>query len=147
MSRFTKLAPVAALAALAASAAPALAAPHDYNGHRDSPAARHGYPSGDNDRGFGNDHSRHYAGFGQAAQIRRDIARLDARIDRALARYDISPREAFALRRDVRELDRLYARFARGGMTHWEARTLEARLAEAYQAFRFERRDNDRRRG
>ena len=138
MSRFTKIAPVAVMAALAATATPALAAPDGHSSHRDG-FERHGYN--------GNVSGRHYTGFGEAAQIRREIGRLDARIDNALARRDISPREAMSLRRDVRELHRLYNRFAIGGMSRWEAQTLETRLADAQRALRFERRDHDRRRG
>lgn len=138
MSRLAKIAPVAALAALAATATPALAAPH----------ANDGFRGGNDSFGYhGSDYGRHYSGFGQAAQIKRDIARLDARIDRALTHRQISAREGFALRRDVRELQRLYNRFATGGMTRWEARTLESRIAEANRAFIFERRDRDNRRG
>ena len=138
MSRLKKIAPVAALAALAATATPALAAPH----------ANDGFRGGNGNFGYhGSANGKHYAGFGQAAQLKRDIARLDARIDRALAHRQISTREGFTLHRDVRELQRLYNRFATGGMTRWEARTLESRIAQANRAFIFERRDRDGRRG
>ena len=130
MSRLTGIAPAAALAALAATSTPALAASRANDSFR-----------------VGSDYDRHYAGFGQAAQLKRDIARLDARVDRALSHRQISHREAFVLRRDVHELRQLYNRFTRGGMTRWEARTLESRLAQANRAFVLERRERDRFRG
>ena len=133
MAKFSKFVPLTALAALVATTAPALAAP--YGQQQDS---RHHQSAG-----YGYQH----AGYSNAMQFRRDIAKLDQRIDRALARRDISAREAMALRQDVRELSRMHDRFARGGFTRQEVRVLDTRLAQVTQSFRFERRDDDRRRG
>jgi len=135
MSRLSKIAPIAALAALAATAAPALAAPH---AHRDSPD-RYGHHTATP--------GKHYASFGQAAQIRRDIARLDNRIDTALARRMISAREGFALRQDVRNLNRMFAQYSRGGLSRMEALTLERQVAQLDRSFRIAMRDGNRRRG
>ncbi len=128
MASMTRIALPALMATMAIGAAPASAAPDMYGRHD-------------------GDAKVHYAGFGQATNLHRDIARLDRRIDRALARHHISWREASGLRRDVKRIERLFADYKRGGLTRYEARTLEARIAEVDRALRFERRDADRRRG
>lgn len=128
MSKMTRFAAPALIAAFAAGAVPAQAAPEMHR-HEDYRAPTH------------------YAGFGQAINLKRDIARLDARIDQALARHSISWREATGLRRDLRRIDRLFARYSRGGLTRYEARTLEARIADLDRDLRVERRDRNNRRG
>lgn len=135
MPRLTKIASIAAMAALAATSAPALAAPH---AHRDGPD-RFGHHMASS--------AKHHASFGQAAQIRRDIARLDNRIDTALARRQISAREGFALRQDVRNLNRLFAQYSRGGLSRMEALSLERQVAQLDRSIRFAMRDGNRRRG
>lgn len=81
------------------------------------------------------------------ADVRADINGLRAAIDRAAARRTISPREATGLRREAAEIQRLYARYARGGLDRQEARTLQNRVDRVRMALKLERRDTDRRRG
>ncbi|MCB2076925.1 MAG: hypothetical protein KDE55_04400 [Novosphingobium sp.] len=111
--------------ALALTAAPAMAAP-DYHRGNDS------YAQG-----------KHYSGFGQATNLRKDIRQLDNRIDRAMASHRISYREAASLRRDVNSLERQFAQFSRGGITRYEARTLEARIASVERKLVREIRDDN----
>lgn len=116
------------IAAMAIGSAPAQAAP-------------------DMHRHYSGDAPVHYAGFGQAINLRREINRLDNRIERALANHRISWREANGLKRDVDRLENMLDRFQRGGLTRWEARTLESRIAEVDYTLRRDRRDRDGRRG
>jgi hypothetical protein len=81
------------------------------------------------------------------ADIRSDIAQLQRDINRAERRGTISHREARALTRKADNLKALHARYARGGLTAYEMRTLDARLKNVRVALREERRDRDGRRG
>jgi hypothetical protein len=83
----------------------------------------------------------------RSAQIRQDIRSLNTAIDRAAARRTVSPREANGLRRQARDVQRLYAQYARGGLTRAEVRTLQTRVNSVRVALRMERRDWDSRRG
>lgn len=80
------------------------------------------------------------------AQIRSDINRLRQDIDRAAARRTISRREADRLRAMARDIQREYARYARGGLTWQEVNRLETRINQVRRALRQERRDWDGRR-
>jgi hypothetical protein len=81
------------------------------------------------------------------AQIRQDINSLGNAIDRAAARRTISRREATGLRKNARDVQRLYASYARNGLTRAEVRNLESRVNSIRVALRMERRDWDGRRG
>jgi len=81
------------------------------------------------------------------SQIRQDINGLDRAIARAQARRTISPREAQGLRRDAIQVQRLYARYARGGLDRQEVRDLQGRVNGVRQQLRLERRDWDGQRG
>ena len=81
------------------------------------------------------------------SEIQRDINQLNNRIDRARQRGTLSPREATCLRRDARNLQRLYWRYSRNGLTRSEVATLELRVNDIRQRLREERRDWDGRRG
>jgi hypothetical protein len=83
----------------------------------------------------------------RSAAIRQDIAQLRNQIDRAAARRAISPREATGLRRQANEVQRLYARYQRGGLTRDEVRALQDRVNQVRVALRMERLDWDNRRG
>ena len=83
----------------------------------------------------------------RSAQIRQDIASLNNAIDRAAARRTISPREAAGLRRQARDVQRLYGQYARGGLDRGEVRNLQQRVNSVRVALRMERRDWDGRRG
>lgn len=81
------------------------------------------------------------------AEIRSDIQRLRADIDRAQARRTISPREASGLRREAADIQRQYAAFSRGGLDRNEVRRLQDRVNDVRVHLRMERRDWDGRRG
>lgn len=94
--------------------------------------------------------SRYEAGRdtrGAEAQIRSDINALNRDIDRAQARRSISNREAAGLKRNAERVQRLYASYARGGLTRTEARTLQNRISRIQVALRSENRDSNKRRG
>lgn len=79
--------------------------------------------------------------------VRQQINGLNTAIDRAAARRTISQREAQGLRAQARDVQRLYASYARNGLTRNETRTLETRINRIQVALHAERRDGDRRRG
>ena len=96
------------------------------------------------------DHAPHGGwnlGPAAGAQIRQDINTLGNAIDRAAARRTISPREAAGLRRQARDVQRLYGQYARGGLDRGEVRALQQRINSVRVALRMERRDWDGRRG
>lgn len=80
-------------------------------------------------------------------QIQGDINQLERRIDRAAERRTISKREATGLRREARDVQRLYNRFSRDGLDRREVATLERQVNTLHQRLRVERRDWDGRRG
>lgn len=106
-----------ATAAIAAVAAPATAQP-GYGG------GRGGYGGGYN-------------------QFEQRLDRLEERIERGVERGDLTRREAFRVRQDVRDLRVLENRYSRGGLSGWEARDLDQRLDGLQQRIRYERRDGD----
>lgn len=79
--------------------------------------------------------------------IRQEINGLNTAIDRAAARRTISQREAQGLRAQTRDLQRLYASYARNGLTRGEVQALESRVNRIQIALRAERRDWNSRRG
>lgn len=81
------------------------------------------------------------------AEIRQDINSLRKAIDRAAARRTISPREADRLRTDARQVQRLYASYARDGLSRREVQALQSRVNNVRVSLRMERRDWDRRVG
>jgi len=83
----------------------------------------------------------------RSAQIRQDIASLNGAIDRAAARRTISPRETSGLRKQARDVQRVYAQYQRGGLNRAEVRNLQDRVNTIRVALRMERRDWDGRRG
>jgi hypothetical protein len=83
----------------------------------------------------------------RSAEIHQDISSLGKAIDRAAARRTISQREATGLRRQARDVQRLYSQYARGGLTRAEVMNLQQRVNSVRVALRMERRDWDNRRG
>lgn len=81
------------------------------------------------------------------AEIRQDINSLRTAIDRAASRRTISPREASRLRGDARQVQRLYASYARDGLSRREVQALQSRVNSVRVSLRMERRDWDRRAG
>jgi len=118
MRKFTKIVAPALIAAMgigAAASVPAEAAPWNHNAGRPTPA--------------------------RDANIRADINGLNRDIDRAAARRTISAREATGLRRQAVQVQRLYANYARNGLTPSEVRTLQNRVDQIRAALHMERRD------
>jgi len=129
MSKFTKIVAPALIAAMGigAVAAPASAQPYgqQHNGRHDA-----GRPTPVRN-----------------SNIRADINGLNRDIDRAVANRRISSREAMGLKRDANQVQRLYAQYARNGLTRSETQTLQSRVDRIQVALRAERRDRDNRRG
>jgi hypothetical protein len=102
-----------------------------------SPAAAQSYDRGryDNDRGYDAQmHDRYDGRAGELAQ----------RIDRSLRTGQISQREAWRLRGDLREarmIERAYWRDGR--LNHWERVQLDRRYDEVAMGLRHERNDRD----
>ena len=81
------------------------------------------------------------------AMIRRDINDLRQAVNRSERRGRLSQREWSRLRNEVRNIQSLYARYSRNGLTRNEVATLEMRINRARMMLRMERRDYDGRRG
>jgi uncharacterized protein YlxW (UPF0749 family) len=81
------------------------------------------------------------------AQIRQDINSLRQAINTAASRRRISNREADRLRSEANSIQRLYASYARNGLSWNEVNALETRVNRVRVALRMERRDWDGRPG
>jgi hypothetical protein len=81
------------------------------------------------------------------ADVRSDINQLDRQIARAQANRIISLREARGLQQQATYVKRLYAQYARNGLTPRETQALKVRVDRIQIALRAERRDRDGRRG
>lgn len=86
-------------------------------------------------------------GFAPAQDIRRDIDRLENRIDRAAQRGAISRREAVGLRREANQLQRTFWSYQRNGLDRREIGQLRAGINRIEYRLREERRDNNNRPG
>jgi hypothetical protein len=87
-------------------------------------------------------------GYGQGANIERQLDQIERQIDRLRDRRLISREEAFRLERRAEQIDRLHDRFARNGLSQYERRDLQSRiqnLRQRVQAERHEGRLADRR--
>ena len=122
MRKLTKIVAPALIAAMGigAAAVPAQAASHARQDSRHD--GQHGTPA-------------------RNSNIRAEINSLSRDIDRAAARRVISNREAASLKRDTAEIQRLYATYARNGLTSRETSTLQNRVGRIQAALR----GNDRR--
>ena len=83
----------------------------------------------------------------RSQSIRADIHGLRAQIDRAAARHTISQREAAGLRRDAAGIQRLYASYARNGLSQHETKVLKAKVSKVQFALHAERGDRNGHRG
>ncbi|WP_269716075.1 hypothetical protein [Caulobacter sp. NIBR2454] len=71
-------------------------------------------------------------------------ANLDRRIDQGVRNGQITRSEAYRLRAEFRDLNRLENRYRRGGLNNWERADLDRRFDRLAAAVRYERRDGDR---
>ena len=107
---------IASLAAAALSAVPASAQYQDYRRYDD----RYGYGGGN---------------------IVEQLRQIDQRIARADQRGRISRNEARRLPRQVDQIDPLYDRYRRNGLTRREVQELRNRIQNLRQQLRWERQD------
>lgn len=105
-----------------------------------TPAAAQGYGR-HNNSGWNNN------GWDNSRDLRSQINQLDREVDRAQNRRLISNREAQRLDREVNQLERLHAQYARNGFSRVELRTLENRIDQVQRMVRNEINDRDGRRG
>lgn len=73
--------------------------------------------------------------------------RLEHRIERGVARGDLTRREAVNARREFRRIARLEARYRYNGLSNWERADLDRRFDALARQIRWDRRDGDRRYG
>lgn len=88
-----------------------------------------------------------YHNVGSWQSINQRQANLDRRIDQGTRNGQISRREATRLRGEFSGLLRLEDQYRRGGLTQWERADLDRRFDRLSAGIRYERRDNDNRRG
>jgi Ni/Co efflux regulator RcnB len=88
-----------------------------------------------------------YQNVGNWQSINQRQANLDRRIDQGSRNGQISRREATRLRGEFNSLLRLENQYRRGGLTQWERADLDRRFDRLSAGIRYERRDNDNRRG
>lgn len=149
--KMNRLIPVLALT-LAAGAVALPASAQNYSRDDDRQSSRSDDRSHDryDDRRSGRDDDRrHGSSYGQAnwQNINQRQANLDRRIDRGVRNGDLSRREAVRLRGEFNTLARLEQTYRRGGLTQWERADLDRRFDRLSAQVRYERRDNDNRRG
>lgn len=96
--------------------------------------------------GYGYDHGRDWGNHqtpARAEAIRNQIAMLEQRINRNDFRDRISEREAWGLRREVRDIREQFRSFNRDGLNNREFRILQNRIDRAKDRLHFERNDRD----
>jgi len=97
----------------------------------------------------GYDHGRHWGNHqtpARAEAIRNQIAMLEQRVNRNDNRDRISEREAWGLRREVRDIREQFRVFNRDGLNDREFRILQNRIDRAKDRLHVERNDRDGRR-
>jgi len=101
-----------------------------------------------NDRGYdrGYDHRDERGTPARAEAIRSQINQLERRVERNDNRDRISEREAFGLRREVRDIAAQFRAFNRNGLDNREFRTLQTRIDRVKARLQVERHDRDGRR-
>jgi Ni/Co efflux regulator RcnB len=89
----------------------------------------------------------HAYGHGRWMSIDARQDQLERRIDRGVARGDLTRREAYQARMEFRRIARLEARYRVNGLTNWERADLDRRFDQLAMQIRWDRRDGDRRYG
>ena len=92
--------------------------------------------------------AQNYGGYGYGGRGGYDAPdrgdRLEWRIQRALENGQISRREAYRLRADVRATERLSWRYRRdGAFSRWERNDIQRRYQQIAMQLRYERNDRD----
>jgi hypothetical protein len=85
-----------------------------------------------------------YRGHNNWVSINQRQAQLQHRIDRGIARGDLTRREAHRLQTQMRDLARLEARYRVHGLSSWERADLDSRFDRLSAQVRFERNDRQR---
>jgi opacity protein-like surface antigen len=85
------------------------------------------------------DHDNGYRGALISIDQRQE--QLQRRIDRGVARGDLTRREAYRLQSQMRDIARLEARYRMNGLSGWERADLDNRLDRLSAQVRFERND------
>lgn len=88
----------------------------------------------------------HHQTPARAEAIRNQLAQLEMRVNRNDNRDRISEREAWGLRREIRDIREQFRVFNRDGLNNREFRVLQNRIDRAKDRLRFERTDRDGRR-
>ena len=96
---------------------------------------------------YQNDYNRGYGqgyGYNQnyGRNIDQQINQIQQRIERAARNGRISRSEANRLFRQAEQIDRLYDRYRRNGLSQYEARDLQNRIQYLRQNLRFERQED-----
>lgn len=94
------------------------------------------------DDGYGRDGYGRYEDRGRWTPINERQRRLEMRIERGLQRGDLTPREAFRLRREMDHVARLEHRYRMNGLSGWERADLDRRFDRVAAQIRWERNDN-----
>ena len=149
--KMNRLIPVLALT-LAAGAVAMPAAAQNYSRDDDRHSSRNddrGRDRDDDRRHGRDDDRRHGSSYSQAnwQNINQRQATRDRRIDRGVQNGALSRREAVRLRGEFNALARLEQNYRRGGLTQWERADLDRRFDRLSAQVRYERRDDDNRRG
>ncbi|HET9630281.1 MAG TPA: hypothetical protein VFP14_12450 [Novosphingobium sp.] len=124
MHKLTKII-VPALAAISALGTAGVASAQPYGGY-------------DHGRAWGNHQTP-----ARAEAIRNQIAMLEQRVNRNDNRDRISEREAWGLRREVRDIREQFRMFNRDGLNDREFRILQNRIDRAKDRLHFERNDGN----
>jgi hypothetical protein len=86
-------------------------------------------------------------GGGRWMPIEARMERIDFRIDQGMRSGQLTRNEAYRLRAEFRDIERLEARYSRNGLSRWERADLDRRFDQLSAQIRWERRDDDRRYG
>ena len=127
-----KLITLAVLASTGALAAPAAAQYHDP--YRGGDYGRYD-EYGRYDQGYG---------YGQTRQVEQRLYRLRERIGRLSQRGAVSRSESYRLQRELYNIERRYADYARNGLSQRELYDIQVRIERLQQQIREDRRDGRR---